>query len=197
MNKIVSALLAIGFLFLFGTAEAAGPRNSIRAGLMLNPIGYVSMVEYEHLIAGKVSLGGRVGVLSYDYDDGGYEEEGDGSGADFIIRIYRSGAGFNGFYYGFAAGIWQIDWEWREDFFTPAGVWISGNTTALNLAARVGWKIPLGAGDRVYIDPSITLGNYFSLDSETDDPWKGTQYDDQNDELGVYIAGGVVVGVNF
>lgn len=188
-------LMVTSFIFLTGTA-AAGPSNSVRAGVMLNPIGYVTMVEYEHLLANRVSIGGRAGSLSYDYDDDGYEEEGDGSGADFIVRMYPGGDGFKGFYYGAAIGYWQTDWMWREAGFTPAGVWISGQTKSINLAARVGWKIPLG-GDRVYIDPSITLGHYFAIDSETEDQWKGTQYDDENDELGVYLAGGVAVGINF
>jgi hypothetical protein len=195
MKKVLYPL-CVASILATGSAQAAGPTNSIRAAALINPIGNVRMVEYEKMFADKVSIGARVGALSYDYDDGDYEEEGDGTGAEFLVRLYPGGDGFKGFYFGGAVGYWKTDWEWREDFWTPAGVWIEGKSESLNLNVGVGWKIPL-AGNKLYIDPSITIGNYFDLDSETDAQWRGTVYDDENEELGFYVAGGIAVGFNF
>lgn len=175
---------------------AGGPSNTVRAAGYINPVGNVRAVEYEKMFNDKISIGARVGALTYDYDDSEYRERGDGNGAEFLVRLYPQGDGFKGFYFGGAVGIWQTDWEWKEDFYTPPGVWIGGESESVNLNVGVGWKIPL-AGNKMYIDPSVSIGNYIVIDSQTDSQWRGTIYDDEEPELGFYVAAGVAFGFNF
>jgi len=197
MKKILYPLI-ITSVMAAGSAQAAGPTNSIRGAILVNPVGNVRAVEYEKMFNDRISIGARVGALTYEYDESDYDEDGDGTGAEFLVRVYPGGDGFKGFYFGAAVGYWQTEWDFYETDFPFNYYYGSGETDSINVNVGVGWKIPLGS-DRVYIDPSITVGNYFGIsDESTYRDRFGIVYTDQAEsELGVYVAGGVAIGVNF
>ena len=60
----------------------------------------------------------------------------------------------------------------------------SGTSVAMDINVNVGWKIPLGS-DRMYIDPNIAIGNFFSTSS------------DDVANLGFYVAAGLSFGMVF
>ena len=67
------------FIFLIGITMlpvANAGKNSVRPGIVINPIGTGVNVEYERLLTNKVGIGARIGTLSYNYEDGSYEEDG-------------------------------------------------------------------------------------------------------------------------
>lgn len=173
------------FMILTGmlmTSVAGASDNSIRAGIMVNPVGTVPHVEYEHLVTDKLGIGARLGSITYTYEDGSYEEDGVGTGAEFILRYYPKGNGHNGFYIGGGVGFWNVAWEYTDPEDTPVAD--EGTASAANINVNLGWKIPLGT-DKVYIDPSIIVGNFFSLSS------------DDAANLGFYLGGQVGVGFVF
>ncbi|MFQ5585250.1 MAG: hypothetical protein ACE5GF_00260 [Thermodesulfobacteriota bacterium] len=200
MRRFVSAALVFFLVFLGWLASpdksyAEGNQNAVNIGAATVIIGSVVYVEYERAINEKISLAGRVGALSYDVDydeDGGTTNEtGDGTGVVASVRFYPThdlqGNNFEGFYLGGGVGVWSVDWEWEWTHSTFATETGSGSSTALDLNFNLGWKIPLGS-DRVYIDPNIALGNLFiSTESKSGD----------SDEVGLYAAAGLAVGITF
>lgn len=170
-------LSGIGISFIANAGE-----NSFRPGIYVNPVGSGATIEYERLVTDKLGIGARLGTLSYVYEDGTYEEDGVGSGAEVILRFYPKGEGFNGFYVGGGVGLWNIAWEWTDPTDTPTTD--SGTSSAVNVNVNLGWKIPLGS-DKIYIDPSITIGNFFSSAS------------DDSEVIGFYTAAQVGVGFVF
>lgn len=98
------------------------------------------------------------------------------------MRLYPGGKGHKGFYVGGAVGVWNTSWKYTDPASVPTRD--SGTSTAINVNVNLGLKIPLGS-DRVYIDPNIAIGNFFSTAS------------DDAANLGFDIAGGVSVGVIF
>lgn len=161
--------------------------NTVRAGYVVSPEGAVSTVEYEHLLVRWVSLGARLGYIDYDFKNGSYRETGNGSGAEFLVRVYPQGRGYRGFYIGGGFGLWDIRWAWTDPTSTPT----SGSDQPAqknNINLSLGWRIPLG-NDRVYIDPSLVIGSYFT-------PAIGGP-NTRRSGLGPYVAAGLSVGVNF
>lgn len=173
------------FLLLAGigisSAVSAGD-NSIRPGIYVNPVGSGATVEYERLLSDKFGVGARLGTLGYSYTDGTYEEDGVGSGVEFIARFYPKGEGFNGFYVGGGVGLWSIAWEWVDPNDVPVAD--SGTSSAFNVNVNLGWKIPLGS-DKIYLDPAIMIGNFFSSAS------------DDTEVVGFYTAAQLGVGFTF
>lgn len=183
VQKLAAAMTLASLIGLgANTATAAEYTNTVRAGFFVNPVGTVGAVEYEHLLGNRVSLGARLGYLDYDYKDGSYRETGNGPGAEFLVRFYPGGQGHRGFYIGGGIGYWNSDWKWTDPNDTPTSD--SGTGAAVNVNINIGWKIPLGS-DRVYIDPNLAIGNFFSVNS------------DDTADLGFYVAGGLSVGFNF
>jgi len=172
-------LLLSGIAF---TANASAGENSINPGIFVNPVGSGAMVEYEHLLKDKIGIGARLGTISYNYKDGSYEEDGAGSGVEFIARYYPKGHGFDGFYVGGGVGIWSIAWEWTDPNDIPTAD--DGTATAFDVNVNLGWKIPLGS-DKIYLDPSLIVGNFFSSAS------------DDSEVIGLYTAAHVGVGFVF
>lgn len=165
----------------FSSASSAG-ENSFRPGIYVNPVGSGATLEYERLVTDKLGIGARLGTLGYHYEDGSYEEDGVGSGVEFIARFYPKGEGFNGFYVGGGVGLWNIAWEWTDPTDTPTTD--DGTSSAVNVNVNLGWKIPLGS-EKIYLDPSIMIGNFFSSAS------------DDTEVVGFYTAAQLGVGFVF
>ena len=146
-----------------------------RTGVIVNPVGVVGAIEYEHLLGNRVSLGARLSYIDYDYKDGSCQET-ERSGRRVRCASTRAARGTRASTsavrsaYGTQAG----------NTHDPASVPTrdSGTSTAINVNVNLGLKIPLGS-DRVYIDPNIAIGNFFSTAS------------DDAANLGFDIAGGV------
>lgn len=183
-NKIKFSAIAVVAMLVFGVSlpSHADGENTIRAGVFVNPVGAVGAVEYERLLGNHFSLGARLGYIDYDYKDGTYTETGNGPGVEFLARYYPQGKGHKGFYVGGAVGVWNSTWESRDPANIPVND--SGTATAADVNVNIGWKIPLGS-DRMYIDPNIAIGNFFSLSSS----------DAAN--LGFYVAAGLSFGMVF
>jgi len=161
---------------------ASAGKNSVRPGIVVNPIGVGVNVEYERLLTNKLGIGARLGTTSYNYEDGSYEEDGRGTGVEFIARFYPKGNGFNGFYVGGGVGLWSFAWDWTDPNDIPRSD--SGTSSVANVNVNLGWKIPLGS-EKIYLDPAIMLGNYFSVAS------------DDTEGLGFYAAAQLGVGFVF
>ena len=183
---LIALPLAAVAALLGPVSASAGNNNTVSFGGNANLVGVVGRVEYEHMIKDRFSVGARVGVLNYTYKDGSYEEDGTGNGVEFIARYYPRAQGFQGFYVGGGIGYWRTNWDYTDPEDTPSRD--EGTTSAINANVTVGWKIPLGSG-KVYIDPSITVGNFFGISTDSDF--------DQEPELGLYAGGGVSVGFVF
>jgi len=142
-------------------------------------------LEYERLMNDWLSIGVRVGGLSYDFEEDSYEESGDGTGIDAAVRFYFTSNGLEGPHVAIHLGVWQTDWEWTDPTDSPrAG---SGSSTSTNLSAAFGWKFRIG--DSFVLQPSLTVGDF--LANSTDDT--GTQ----EQELGFYAMVGVALGFAF
>lgn len=185
MKVIVCLLFISPFLFIAGS-YAAEPINSIRAAGIANSFGIIRMIEYEKMINDKFSMGARFGLINYDYEDGSYEEKGEGEGADILLRLYPGGNGNSGLYFVSALGYWHVDWEYRDPLAIPS--WDYGDTGVLNLNIGAGWKIPM-ASYKMYIDLAVIMGNYFDLSTSA-------RYDSEP-KRGIYFASGLAVGMNF
>ena len=164
------------------SSTASAGKNSVRPGIVVNPLGTGVNVEYERLLTDKLGVGARLGTIAYKYDDGSYEEDGSGNGVEVIVRFYPKGEGFNGFYVGGGAGLWSIAWDWTDPTDVPTSD--SGTSSVANVNVNLGWKIPLGS-EKIYLDPAIMLGNYFSVAS------------DDTEGLGFYAAAQLGVGFVF
>ena len=184
--KVIVYLLFIAPLWFVANSEAAETTSSVRAASMANPFGVIRMVEYETMISKEVSLGARFGLINYDYEDGSYEEKGEGEGADIMLRLYPDGNGNSGLYFVSALGYWHVDWKYRDPLAIPS--WDYGDTGVLNLNIGTGWKIPM-ASYRMYIDLAAIMGNYIDLSTSA-------RYDSEP-ERGIYFASGLAVGMNF
>ena len=187
-NKFITPASILAAMLAVPSAANAmeGPSHSIRFGGLVNPDAKVAVVEYEKMFRDRISIGARLGKLDYEYSDGSYDEDGDGKGAEFLFRFYPQGNGFKGFWFGVGVGYWMTDWSYTDPTDVPAAD--SGETESIDVNVSVGWKIPLGT-KKFYIDPSITIGNYFGI--STDSTF------DSEPELGVYAAAGVAFGINF
>lgn len=181
-----TSILATALAAPLAANAMEGPSNSVRFGGYVNPDARVAVVEYEKMFRDRISIGARVGALDYEYDDGSYEEEGDGNGVEFLFRFYPQGNGFKGFWFGAGVGFWQTDWSYTDPTDVPSAD--SGDTDSINVNVSAGWKIPL-TPKKFYIDPSITIGNYFGISSDS-------TYDNEP-ELGLYVAAGIAFGINF
>ncbi|MDH5631535.1 MAG: hypothetical protein OEZ10_00925 [Gammaproteobacteria bacterium] len=198
MKNFLFSVMTVILMLLSGQVSAAGLSNTVRGGVFANDVGTIGVVEYEKLFGDRIAIGARLGALDYTYEDSSYEETGEGTGAEVLFRLYPSGEGFKGFYFGAGLGYWHSEWEFYESDLPFNYYYGSGETESINLNVGVGWKIPLGSR-RIYLDPSIHLGNYFGISNESVyyDAFGNAYYDDAEPELGLYIIGGIAFGVAF
>ena len=182
---LFAAVLVFGAAWL--PASSYANDNSIRGGFFVNPDGNILLVEYERMVADKFSLGARLATVDYDYDDGSYEEEGDGSGVEFVAKFFPQGEGFKGFYVGGGIGYWNTEWDWVDPLDAPS--FGKGESDTLNVNINLGWRILLGT-EAVYLDPSFIIGNFIALSTDS------TNNDDEA-EFGLYAGVGLSLGVTF
>jgi hypothetical protein len=195
MNKLIT-ITVIFFMILVGytafptNSLAQDPENAVMAGIILNPIGSIVMGEFERRLNDKITIAARVGQIDYDVDydeDGGTTNEtGDGPGIECVFRLYP-GQALKGFYFGGAVGFWNTDWEWKWKGSGSSTQTGSGSSTALDINFTLGGKIYV-APDKVFIDPSFTIGNFFA-----DSNGKTGEVD----EVGIYAGIGIAVGFAF
>jgi len=184
------ALVTVSGLLASQSAQAIDtPWNSIRVGVMAGGLtdstAVAGTVEYERFLTDSLSLGVRLGKLSYDTEYDSYKESGDGTGVDAALTLHFGGNPPKGPYLGFHVGYWSTDWEWTDPTDNPKKG--KGSSNAANVSATFGWKIPLG--DSFLLQPSLTVGDYLS--SATDDT------NTQEQELGFYALLGLALGFSF
>lgn len=187
----IAGSLVAGLIYT-GSVLAETPSNSFRVNVAGNGTGTISSIEYEHLVGSSVSLGARIGAVDYDYSESGtydYDEVGEGNGVDFMFRMHPGGDGLSGFYFGANAGYWEVDWSSVEVYAPASLIWYDyGTSKLINLNFVIGGKILLGS-EHVYIDPSVTLGSWVATSTDS--------YSNTEPRVGIFIAVGLAIGVNF
>lgn len=182
MKKCILAfvLLGLGPGALFAQVEKP---NSIGVNFITLAFknSYV-YVEYERFFTEKISLGIRLGRLSYEYDesDGSYYyyEEGSGPGLGASFRYHFSENG--GFMLGAGFEIVSTEWSWSE-----YGDFGSGSTISLAPNIQAGYRFNIGS--TFFITPSLFTGYFVGVSTDTD----------EGPELGVYAMPAVTLGVRF
>jgi len=178
---IIACVIAIISL---PSSSIAQPKNIVSLSATINPIGTVVGVQYEREISTFLSLAGFLGRLEYEveYDDEGgtSTEEAEGTGFQVSVFFHLGDRGMEGFYFGPGIGLWNTDWEytWEHDTYNDESE--EGSSTATDINFKLGYKFLL-ASDKFVIDPYVQGGN-LSIDSEA------------GDEVGAYVAGGVLFG---
>lgn len=168
---IVSAAAIILIFPGLATAEDNIISLGIGGGSALDSSGTVVFAEYERALTDNLGVALRAGLLSYEYDNGSYWEEGDGPGVEATLRFYTSEA-LKGFYLGAGVGVWLTEWDWATYYSYG-----SGDSTSVELHAEIGARF----GSKVSINPSLQIGHFISSSAE----------------LGPYAFLGVAVGVPF
>jgi len=171
--RLTALLFSAVLLAGSGQALAQGNMNAVGAGLALNPVASVFVVEYERLLNNHFSIGVRAGKIDYTWEDDDYEEDGDGTGFDVTARYYFRGQGFKGPYIGASVGKWSGDYSWVELNQRGRGSW-----DATNVSAAFGWTFQMTPN--FSLDPSVMIGNFSSSSTATTGA--------RNSELGGYIA---------
>lgn len=162
-----TTLLMIACMFVFvGPDLQAGEKDTvgIRLGGIAHPYGgaFLGRVEYEHSFTDLVSIVPSANYLTYDYEDDGYEEEGDGPGIGCLVKFYPGENHQDGFWIGPGVTVFFIDWEYNDYYWSDDNSFVG-----IAPAAELGWKIELS--NRVLIDPSFALGYHTSFDTDDDD----------------------------
>lgn len=174
-NVIYVALftLMLALMANAGNCYAQNPKNSISfgggGGVGPDASGTVFFLQYERLLSDRISLTGFIGSLEYEYDDDEYWEEGDGPGVQVDFRFYPGARdkGMQGFYLGGGFGIWDTEWDWKDDMDTAYPTSGSGDSVSIDVHYRMGGKINFGSSG-VFIEPGVQLGYWVSSDAELD-----------------------------
>jgi len=188
MNPAIPTLiLAAVALGAADSASAQYARNAASIGAGLHPLGTAGpVIQYENLLSPSLSLGGRLLAMEYTYDDGSYHETGDGIGGEFLVSYHFRNQGFLGPYVTVALGYFDSDWEWKDPYSSGA-TGGRGSTKGAEASASFGWRFALGRN--FYLDPSITVGNFFGRGKDS----TGSR----ESEMGVYGAVLLKVGLTF
>ena len=189
LKSITSLIIICAALGFQTNSYALEGDNSIKFTGGFNNVGSLFLVDYERMIADQFAVGGRVGFIDYEVEDGSYTENGDGNGLEATFRWYPKADGFNGFFIGGALGFWNTDWSWTDPNDSPTRG--SGSSFAFNINFNLGWKFGFGSSP-VYIEPSLIAGNFFSIDT-TDD----TGTEEYESDLGIYAALALAIGFTF
>jgi hypothetical protein len=192
MKAVIKVVCFVVLVTIPGFGFAAEMKNAVSLvpgfGAAPDATAVLVMGEYERQVAPNLSVSGRLATVSYDYDEGNYEEEGDSIGIEAGVRFYPMKEDITGFYFGANIGFWTGDWE-----FTEGGLSGSGDSDAINVNATAGYKIPLS--DTVYLQPAAILGNFFSVDDSCTYNGGGTCSNEA--ELGFYLVATCGIGFNF
>lgn len=194
MNRAVSVVL-ISFL-LSGAAQAEGTRNLSIGAAFVPPVGDLTgslgVVEYEHGIAETVAIAGRGVKLGYFYDDGAYEEDGDGSLVGVAARWFPNGVG-RGFFVGGGLSSFKSTWRWIDDKGTRYRSSGSGETSGLVVNGEVGYRFALG--ENVSLTPGAILGGWLNA-TQTCHTSSGADCGDKS-QIGAFLFGSLMLGVRF
>lgn len=192
MKNVIKVFLLV-LLFVFpGSVFAAEKKNmvSITPGFGAAPdaTALLLMGEYERQLAPHLTINGRLATIDYDYDEGSYEEEGDGFGIEAGARFYPKSTDMTGFYFGANIGLWSVDWEFTEGVLSG-----SGDSDAINVNAIAGFKIPLS--ETIHLNPAAVIGNFFSIDDSC--TYTGGGACGNEAELGFYLVATCGIGFSF
>lgn len=170
---------------------AINESNAVTAGLFYG--GAVphtgAVIEYERRVKRSLSLGLQLGGFKYDYKDGDFQEKGQRTGANLILR-FSPGYGFKGFYIGGGFGYWGGYYDYVDPQDDPSSGHIK--TPSIILMATSGWRIPLG-DSRFYIDPRLSWGTLMKAGGSSYLPGN----DEDNSVVRNFLSLGVNVGVKF
>jgi hypothetical protein len=191
MKKQIVILFCVFALFVVlcpGSSVAKDQKYAVNAGgwgvLGLDLEAFVRAVEFEALLSDNLSILGRLSALDYDYDETGYEEDGEGIGLGAGIRYYFSGSGLNqGCYLGGSFEFWDAEYDFQE--YTTFG---EGDLKAVNVSAEVGYRFMFN--DNIGIVPNARLGNFFTFDEDCTLASGAACSNDS--ELGLYLVLGVL-----
>jgi len=174
-KKIKALLMIVAGVALFFPGLVKAEDNVISLGVggggAFDSSGLVTFVEYERAMTDNLGLALRLAMLSYEYDDGYYWEDGDGPGVQATLRFYPSEA-LKGFYLGGGTGIWLTEWDWADYYGSG-----SGDSSSVEVHFDIGARF----GSKVLINPLAQVGYFVSSSAE----------------LGPYLFLGVAVGVPF
>jgi hypothetical protein len=197
-RKLHCGLLAVGLLAASpGAALAQGVNNSINLAVAAIPkIGdlgaSVVMLEYERLVARKVSVFVRGSSLKYKWDDGVYVEDGKGTGFGAGGRVFFQG-GMKGLYVGGAISTFKSKWDWT-DSSTPSSPSGKGETKSIQWGAEVGYRFNLGS-ERVSVTPALNLGSWLG-GTNTCTNSNGSSCPKES-ELGFYVVPSLALNIAF
>lgn len=158
-----AVLMILCGILLLSPELSAGDRNTIgiKAGGAAHAYGAAGLFrgEFEHSFSDLVSIVPSLNLMTYDYEDGDYYEEGSGPGVGCSVRFYPRKDYQQGFWIGPGVTVFNIDWDWDEGYWHGSGSFIGIAPTL-----EMGGKIKLG--DHVYFDPSFAIGYHTSFSEE-------------------------------
>ena len=189
-------VVAISLVFLTSGLSHAENKNHIGIALWgaadPDTTAFVGAVEYERPVMDKLTVVGRIGTLTYDYDDGDNEEDGDGLGVEGGVRYYFTGE-MEAWFVGGSIGFWDTDWDFVDDVGQPFQLRGSGSSTAVNAAVNGGYRFKFG--DTVSLTPNAIVGNFIGVDDTCNVAGGGSCGNET--QLGLYAAIGVFVAFSF
>lgn len=150
LKKSVNSILVAGGLFAclaaMGPAQAAG-NQEFQVTLLGAPGGVLYAAGAEFASGPKSSVSARVGGFGYEYDDGGYTEEGSGFILGATARFYTERL-MEGMYFGIGVDYVDVTVDWY-DYPTYGTTYVSGFAPHV----MIGYKIKQGSG--VSIEPTL------------------------------------------
>ena len=198
-KKIGCALVAAAGLLAApsGGALAQGVKNSVNVAVAVLPVGNTKatllMLEYERLVAPKLSVFGRGSSLKYKFDDGVDTEDGEGTGVGVGVRFFPQ-EGLKGFYIGAAVAAFNSTWDWVDDKGKAFETRGNGESSAIQWGGELGYRFNLGS-DRVSVTPAFNFGSWLGGDDKCTNS-NGTPCS-KGSELGFYAVISVALGIAF
>lgn len=199
IKKIGCALVAAAGLLAApsGGALAQGVKNSVNVAVAVLPVGDTKatllMLEYERLVAPKLSVFGRGSSLKYKFDDGVDTEDGKGTGVGVGVRFFPQ-EGLKGFYIGAAVAAFNSTWDWVDDKGKAFETRGNGESSAIQWGGELGYRFNLGS-ERVSLTPSFNFGSWLGGDDKCTNS-NGTPCS-KGSELGFYAVISVALGIAF
>lgn len=201
MKKIGCALVAASGLLVApsGSALAQGVKNSINVAVAALPAGDTKatllMLEYERLVAPKLSVFGRGSSLKYKFDDGNDVEDGKGTGVGVGVRFFPQ-EGLKGFYIGAAIAAFNSTWDWIDDKGKSFETRGDGESSAIQWGGELGYRFNLGS-DRVSLTPSFNFGSWLGGDDKCRQTFPTNTTCSKGSELGFYAVISLALGFAF
>jgi len=189
--KFIRVLLALVSV-LPSYSWSAEHKNAVSTGIFTGgPVPFNgAVIEYERRLGSKLSLGMQIGSFSYNYKDGNFQEKGERTGGNILLRYNQVRHNFTGFYIGGGLGYWDGYYDFVDPNDNPASGHIK--TPSYFFLATTGWKIPLGES-RIYLDPRLSWGAI--LQGRGNENKRESEKD--NSILKSFISLGLNVGVKF